>query len=244
MTDETTHAAARKPPIRFHGRAYPVLTIEIADAALPEIEAAVAARIAAAPSFFWRAPVVLDLTALPAARAAEIEAVTALMRRQGLAPAAFRARGLEVEQAALGLGLGRVLEPQMRDQRQVTGEEPSRRPPVIVTEPVRSGRRIYAAGADLIVLHSVSPGAELLADGCIHVYGALRGAAHAGVCDDPEARIFAKAMDAELVSVAGLFLGAADFPPGWAGQAAQVRQADGLLRFEPLTPAPTRAAVA
>ena len=131
----------------------------------------------------------------------------------------------------LASGLGRVLDP---EPRQNLSAERIRRPPVIVQEPVRSGQRIYAAEADLIVLHSVSPGAQLLADGCIHVYGALRGAASAGLGDDPHARIFAKNFDAEMVSIAGLYLGAEDFPPGWAKRPAQVSLDDGALRFAPL----------
>jgi septum site-determining protein MinC len=105
---------------------------------------------------------------------------------------------------------------------------------VIISEPVRSGQRIYAAEADLIVLHSVSPGAQLLADGCIHVYGPLRGSASAGVGGDTDARIFAKILDAEMVSIAGLYMGAEDFPPGWAKRPAQISMDDGALRFAPL----------
>jgi len=76
---------------------------------------------------------------------------------------------------------------------------------LIITEPVRSGRQIYAAGADLIVVAPVSAGAELLADGSIHVYGALRGRALAGVSGDKTARIFCQSLEAELVSIAGLY---------------------------------------
>jgi septum site-determining protein MinC len=76
----------------------------------------------------------------------------------------------------------------------------------VITRPVRSGQQIYAEGADLIVLSQVSEGAEVLADGHIHVYGALRGRALAGVRGDESARIFCQSMEAELVSVAGNFL--------------------------------------
>ncbi len=76
----------------------------------------------------------------------------------------------------------------------------------VVTRPVRSGQQIYAEGADLIVLAQVSEGAEVLADGHIHVYGTLRGRALAGVKGDETARIFCQQMEAELVSVAGNFV--------------------------------------
>lgn len=74
---------------------------------------------------------------------------------------------------------------------------------VIVTQPVRSGQQIYAKDADLIVTNSVSPGAEIIADGNIHVYGSLKGRALAGAKGNTEARIFCQSLSAELVSIAG-----------------------------------------
>ena len=76
---------------------------------------------------------------------------------------------------------------------------------MIITEPVRSGRQIYAARGDLIVMGPVSAGAELLADGNIHVYSSLRGRALAGISGDTNARIFCHSLEAELVSIAGLY---------------------------------------
>ena len=75
----------------------------------------------------------------------------------------------------------------------------------IVHTPIRSGQQVYAADGDLIILASVSAGAEILADGNIHVYGALRGRALAGVKGDSSARIFCHSLEAELVSVAGQY---------------------------------------
>ena len=75
----------------------------------------------------------------------------------------------------------------------------------IITKPIRSGQQVYAEG-DLIILTQVSAGAEVLADGNIHIYGALRGRALAGVQGDVDARIFCKSMEAELVAVAGNFM--------------------------------------
>ncbi|MBJ7554729.1 septum site-determining protein MinC [Marinomonas spartinae] len=75
----------------------------------------------------------------------------------------------------------------------------------VITKPIRSGQQVYAEG-DLIILTQVSAGAEVLADGNIHVYGALRGRALAGVKGDTQARIFCKSLEAELVSIAGNFM--------------------------------------
>lgn len=76
-------------------------------------------------------------------------------------------------------------------------------PTKIITQPIRSGKQVYVQGGDLLVLAPVSHGAEILADGNIHVYGPLRGRALAGVRGDTNARIFCQELDAELVSIAG-----------------------------------------
>ena len=76
---------------------------------------------------------------------------------------------------------------------------------LIIDKPIRAGSQVYAKNADLIVTGSVNPGAEILADGNIHVYGALRGRALAGIQGDLNARIFAKEIEAELVSIAGFY---------------------------------------
>ena len=98
----------------------------------------------------------------------------------------------------------------------------------VIDKPVRSGQRIYAEGGDLVVLADVNPGGELIADGSIHVYGALRGKALAGARGDTSARVFCTDFDAELVSVAGVYR---VFEPGMAGKlagrAAQVKLTSG-----------------
>lgn len=80
---------------------------------------------------------------------------------------------------------------------------PQREPAKIIRHAIRSGQQIYAPRGDLIVIGSVSAGAEILADGNIHVYGTLRGRALAGVKGDTEARIFCQKLEAELLSIAG-----------------------------------------
>ncbi len=95
---------------------------------------------------------------------------------------------------------------------------------MIIDTPVRSGQRVYARGGDLVVMATVNAGAEVIADGSIHVYAPLRGRALAGAAGNPDARIFSIAMEAELVSIAGVYR---TFEEGWpkelAGRPAQVR---------------------
>ena len=106
--------------------------------------------------------------------------------------------------------------------------------PLVVREPVRSGQIVYAQANDLIVLGPVNPGAELLADGNIHVYGPLRGRAVAGVRGAREARIFCLRLEAELVGIDVAYLTAEDLAPERFGKPAQIMLVGGRCVVAPL----------
>ncbi|MBL8658771.1 MAG: septum site-determining protein MinC [Rhodospirillales bacterium] len=106
---------------------------------------------------------------------------------------------------------------------------------MVVAQPVRSGRQIYAQGGDLIVLASISPGAELIADGHIHVYGTLRGRALAGIGGNTEARIFCRSLEAELVSIGGYWRVRDDIPEDLIGKPAQIHLDGEHVVIESLT---------
>ena len=110
--------------------------------------------------------------------------------------------------------------------------EPTYRPTRVVSTPIRGGQQVYAQGGDLVVLAPVSPGAELLADGNIHVYGPLRGRALAGIKGDTTARIFCRQLAAEMVSIAGQYKVAEDLrrDPLWA-EAVQVSLSGDVLNI-------------
>jgi septum site-determining protein MinC len=95
-------------------------------------------------------------------------------------------------------------------------------PAMVVTQPVRAGSRIYAQGRDLICTATVNAGAEIIADGNVHVYGTLRGRAIAGASGFDEARIFALDFDPELVAIAGLYRVRDVLDPTMIGQGVQV----------------------
>lgn len=108
-------------------------------------------------------------------------------------------------------------------------------PALIIDKPLRSGQRVYARGADLVVLAVVSHGAEVIADGNIHVYAPLRGRALAGARGDTSARIFAMRMEAQLLSIAGIWRTTeAGLPADVANQPAQVRLDGDKLVIEAL----------
>jgi septum site-determining protein MinC len=105
---------------------------------------------------------------------------------------------------------------------------------MLVTEPVRSGQRIFAEAGDLVVVGAVGSGAEVVASGNIHIYGALRGRALAGATGDAKARIFCHSLDAELVAVAGTYRTNDDIDAAARKQRAQVFLRDDALCIEPL----------
>jgi septum site-determining protein MinC len=112
---------------------------------------------------------------------------------------------------------------------------------MIVDTPVRAGQRIYARGADLVVMAMVNNGAEIIADGSIHVYGALNGRALAGASGDARARIFAQSMAPELVSIAGVYRTFENgFPTEQARQPAQIKLLGDRLEIQSINSA-TRA---
>ena len=109
---------------------------------------------------------------------------------------------------------------------------PQRKPARMISEPVRSGQQIYADGGDLIVLNTVSPGAEVIADGCIHIYGKLSGRAIAGAKGDESARVFCRKLEAELIAIAGIYAVSEQIKDGPRGQAAQAYLEHGQLKIE------------
>ena len=109
-----------------------------------------------------------------------------------------------------------------------------RAPTKIVTDPVRSGQQIYAAGADLVAMNLVGAGAEVVADGCVHVYGAARGRVIAGASGDTQARIFCRRFEAELVAIAGVYAVADQMQGDLRGKPVQAWLVDGKLKIERL----------
>ncbi|MDO8439462.1 MAG: septum site-determining protein MinC [Telluria sp.] len=110
---------------------------------------------------------------------------------------------------------------------------------MIIDTPVRAGQRVYARGCDLIITATVNNGAEVIADGSIHVYAALNGRALAGASGNAEARIFALSMQPELVSIAGVYRTFDEgFPPNLARQPAQIRLMGDRIDILSLSPAP------
>lgn len=165
------------------------------------------------PDFFDQDPVLLDLDPLPAGDGPDFPALQALLRAHRLRPLAVRGGDEAQRRAALASGL--VLADDavvQRAQPATDAAAPVAAPPpaavpgaLVIDKPLRSGQQVYARGRDLVVMAMVNPGAEVIADGHIHVYAPLRGKAMAGARGNADARIFALAMSPELISIAGIY---------------------------------------
>jgi len=190
-------------------------------------------RIATAPRFFERTAVCLDLSGLEKSPdVAEVRGVIDAVRRAGMLSIGLTTGSLGVE--ALSGALQLPVLSHFRAQREsvpTVQEAPQPQPPqpsesaglpaLLHQQTVRSGQRVYARSRDLVVTATVSAGAEVIADGCVHIYGALRGRAMAGAREDTTARVFCQEFHAELVSIAGVFRVFETIPPELAGKPVQ-----------------------
>lgn len=221
-------------------------------------------RVQRAPNLFARAAVVLDfggLTRTP--DVATAQALVDALRDAGVLPVALAYGTSEIERLSEQLGLPLLAkfraqyeradaapaEPAPAPRRERASEpEPapppapasaasapaSSQPGLVQAAPIRSGQQLYADSRDLTVLSAVGAGAEVIADGSIHIYGALRGRALAGAQGYEQARIFCREFHAELVAIAGHYKVSEDIPAALLGKPVQVWLDEGQLKIEAL----------
>ena len=210
----------------------PITVLNILSGDLERFAKQLARKVRQAPGLFQGMPVVLDMQSVSAPEhEIDIPRLALLLGDQGLVPIGVRHGNRAQRQMAQDFGLavlpdsdgGREARSAQPSSEAAPASTPAKRAAAkLILQPVRSGQQIYAEGGDLIVLASVSPGAEILADGHIHVYGSLHGRALAGVQGDESARIFCRKLYAELVSVAGIYRVYEDVDADLRGTAAQV----------------------
>ena len=224
---------------RVQGAIFTVMTVKVTDPYDPALDAEIAEQVKLSPRFFADAPVVIDLRdCLGCTAAADFDVLRDLLRRHHLVAVGVQGASPVQQRLALAAGLAPF---GAAGTRRIPVAAPAPNAAVktapakskLVTQPVRSGTQIYARDADLIVLAPVSAGAEVIADGHIHVYGALRGRAIAGAMGDTSARIFCHRLEAELVCVAGRYFVSEAIAPEHLKQAAQVALIDDRLRILP-----------
>jgi septum site-determining protein MinC len=242
MMTQPLDAAAAAPVIDLRFGQVGLMQVRIRSTDPGAILDELTGRVASAPLFFQRTGVCLDLTALGRdATLEEMRAVMDAVRRAGMLPVGLVGGSAAVESLSAALELP-VLAP-FRQQTQaapiVHPAQPAERveagiPALIQHQPVRSGQRLYARSRDVVVTSTVGAGAEVIADGCVHVYGSLRGRAVAGARGETSARVFCQEFHAELVSIAGVFRVFETLPPELAGKPVQAWLDGDDLRFTPI----------
>lgn len=217
---------------QFKGGNLTVTTLEVLVSDCNFLEQELKLQIRKAPAFFQKTPVVLSFERLPEDESVALEMVVDLCKRNGLVPIAVRCSQDLIKQSAWALGLGWFPPQPDRRAKEVEEVQPclKRLPPKLVRGTVRSGQQVYASCSDLVIVGSVNEGAEVIADGSIQVWGALRGRAIAGAQGDESSWVLCHQMKAELVSIAGVFrtFEASEWPEN-TGAAQELRLEDDSL---------------
>ena len=205
MSENITKTQAFK----LKGRLYTFTVLQILSTDKDIFAQQFAETVVKAPKLFERTPVVFDLSFVTHLEF-DLQGLCQIAREHGMIPVAVQGGNTLQNTLAQCQGLAVLNASTSQDkpiieqgiENNSVAESAKTK---LLTTPVRSGQQVVAKGADLIVTASVSHGAELLADGNIHVYGALRGRALAGISGDLEARIYCHSLEAELVSIAGFY---------------------------------------
>jgi septum site-determining protein MinC len=238
-----------------------LLAVQLRTADLALLAAELDARFGATPGLFEQEPVAIDLSPLRESdEAVDMPALLALLKQHEMRPLAVKGGSPAQMAAALAAGLFEApetaqapaaparaaaepapapVEPAPAPAAAAVAAAPAPTPAattMVIDKPLRSGQQVYAKGCDLVVLAVVNFGAEVIADGSIHVYAPLRGRAIAGARGNTEARIFSTCMEPQLISIAGIYRTAENsLAAPVQGQPAQVRLDGEKLVFEPLT---------
>ncbi|WP_157669843.1 septum site-determining protein MinC [Chitinibacter sp. GC72] len=213
-----------------------------------QLHAALQSQLGGVDHFLAGEQIVIDFNSLPQIPSAvEIVAIISLLRQFALAPIAAQGGNRDQQVAAKEAGLVILSDSDLAASSAAGSAAPQNTQPkyqpealtpqgaTIITRPVRTGQQVYAKGGDLIVLALVSNGAEVIADGNIHVYAPLRGRALAGARGDSKARIFTTCMEAELVSIAGVYRSLdQDLPASISSKPAQISLEQDKIMIEPL----------
>lgn len=242
----------RLEPFRLRGANFNLLVLRLLDPRPEAVVPAIGDQFRRAPGFLRFAPVVLGLGDLDMpASGVDFQGLIDGLRGLDIVPIGTTGGTPELRNAAMAFGLPPIRSIGGKDTDEApapaAAPEPMAPPPpppapppgmarptMIVEQPVRAGQRIWAQGGDLIVTATVNAGGEVIADGNIHVYGALRGRAIAGGGNNAEARIFAHVFDPELISIAGYYAVRDGLQGAPIGKAVQVRLTGERMRFDPL----------
>ncbi|MDP7536990.1 MAG: septum site-determining protein MinC [Methylococcales bacterium] len=205
--------ASEKPVLEFKSGSFTMPSLHLASNNLSAIKTALEIKIKQAPDFFNQSAIIIDLRTLTKENInIDPKELVNLIRALNFQPIGLRGGNESQNNQARLLNLAILNTPPQtatatKNPATLTAPEthvPDSSASEIITTQVRSGQRIYSK-SDLIILSSVSAGAEIISEGNIHVYGPLKGRALAGVLGDKDSRIFCLNLEAELISIAGIY---------------------------------------
>ena len=208
VLDQNNSATSAEMAFQLKGGLFTLTTLQVYSDDLTKLKDQLLEKIQQAPNFFHSAPIVLDfkLANQPDINF-DFAKLKSILSALHLIPVGIKNPSLEQSKQAAMNGFAILRDtPDPKDKNKLSNApqiQTKSGNTKLITTPVRSGQQIYAPDGDLIVVNQVSPGAELIAEGSIHIYGPLRGRALAGINGDQQARIFCTSLEAELVSVAG-----------------------------------------
>lgn len=222
--------------LELKGSLFPLSVLSCADLSVDALATQLSQKLAQAPAFFYQAPIILNLSNCQ--QAPDFKAIKELFTGLNLVLVGVCGANSALKQLAQQAGLAALQLGKDAKAASTTAAVPAQAAPEqvsvamdarIVEQTVRSGQQIYAKGTDLIVRGTVGAGAEVIADGNIHIYGTLRGKAIAGAAGDNTKRIFCSNLQAELVSIAGNYWLSESLQGNFWGKAACVRLQDDQL---------------
>lgn len=191
---------------QIKGSLFTLSILQILQPSLDELEKQITIKVKQAPQFFNNTPMVVDLTNIEKNIDIDfISHLSQLLKKHTLLPIGFRCKEKSLIKAIQDQAFPIFKKERQVTTPQITDAKSLPRHNKILDTRIRSGQQVIAQSGDLIVLSSVSAGAELLATGNIHVYGTLRGRAIAGLEGDTNARIFCQKLEADLISIAGQY---------------------------------------
>ena len=231
MTASSQPAAPGNSSVELKADSFTLPTLRMSCLDSDAIDELLYERVAKAPNFFRNTPIVIDLTdSSDETVNGDLAVAVGAIRGYGLVPVGIRGGSKALREQARLMELAVFPE-----SRQTTKASTAKALPTkLVETPVRSGQRVYAPGADLVLLAPVSSGAEVAADGHVHAYAPIRGRVLAGVKGDRSARIFCKDLKAELVSIAGRYKVSEDLEPRYMGRLISISLENNAFIFKKL----------
>ena len=214
---------------KLKGSLFTMMVMQLLVTDETQLRAQLEQTVSQAPKFFHHTPVILDLEKLN--QSIDLKAIKATLHDYSLITVGVRNLATQLEPEATAAGIGIISHSATQAESNNNNKHASK----LITKPVRSGQQVYAPDGDLSIAASVSPGAEIIANGNIHVYGSLRGRALAGVNGDQQARIFCHDCTAELVSIAGIYQVQEDLPTFDQPGIVQIFLKESRLEFEQIT---------